>query len=140
MFAMRYLKDMSTTRSRLRGMGPLIAAGYAVHQHSLTGVCVMCTFLPILLWVSLWHFHYMSNFPSNPILSLPYLDLLTVGGRFCATLYCSGVFHGYWYLKVLKYIYLATYFTRLLACTNVKCLARTLKWFTVSSFPHIGQY
>ena len=32
-FAMRYLKDMSTTRSRLRGMGPLIAAGYAVHQH-----------------------------------------------------------------------------------------------------------
>ena len=32
-FAMRYLKDMSTTRSRLRGMGPLIAAGSAVHQH-----------------------------------------------------------------------------------------------------------
>ena len=32
-FAMRYLKDMSTTRSRLRGMGPLITAGYAVHQH-----------------------------------------------------------------------------------------------------------
>ena len=32
-FAMRYLKDMSTTRSRLRGMGPLIAAGYAVIQH-----------------------------------------------------------------------------------------------------------
>ena len=32
-FAMRYLKDMSTTRSRLRGMGPLIAASYAVHQH-----------------------------------------------------------------------------------------------------------
>ena len=32
-FAMRYLKDMSTTRSRLRGMGPLIAAASAVHQH-----------------------------------------------------------------------------------------------------------
>ena len=32
-FAMRYLKDLSTTRSRLRGMGPLIAAGSAVHQH-----------------------------------------------------------------------------------------------------------
>ena len=32
-FAMRYLKDMSSTRSRLRGMSPLIAAGYAVHQH-----------------------------------------------------------------------------------------------------------
>ena len=32
-FAMRYLKDMSTTGSRLRGMGPLIAAGSAVHQH-----------------------------------------------------------------------------------------------------------
>ena len=32
-FAKRYLKDMSTTRSRLRGMGPLIAAGSAVHQH-----------------------------------------------------------------------------------------------------------
>ena len=32
-FAMRYLKDMSTTRSRLKGMGPLIAAGSAVHQH-----------------------------------------------------------------------------------------------------------
>ena len=31
-FAMRYLKDMSTTGSRLRGMGPLIAAGSAVHQ------------------------------------------------------------------------------------------------------------
>ena len=45
----------------------------------------MCTFLPVLLWVYIWHFHYMSNFPSNPILSLNYLDLLTVGGRFCAT-------------------------------------------------------
>ena len=32
-FAMRYLKDMSTTRSKLLGMGPLIAAGSAVHQH-----------------------------------------------------------------------------------------------------------
>ena len=32
-FAMRYLTDMSTTWSRLRGMGPLIAAGSAVHQH-----------------------------------------------------------------------------------------------------------
>ena len=32
-FAMRYLTDMSTTRSRLRGMGPLIAAGSDVHQH-----------------------------------------------------------------------------------------------------------
>ena len=32
-FAMRYLKDMSATRSRLKGMGPLIAAGSAVHQH-----------------------------------------------------------------------------------------------------------
>ena len=32
-FAIRYLKDMSTTRSRLRGMGPLIAAGSAVSQH-----------------------------------------------------------------------------------------------------------
>ena len=32
-FAMRYLKDMSTTRSRLKGMGPLIAAGSAVPQH-----------------------------------------------------------------------------------------------------------
>ena len=31
-FAMRYLKDMSATRSRLKGMGPLIAAGSAVHQ------------------------------------------------------------------------------------------------------------
>ena len=27
------VKDMSTTRSRLRGMGPLIAAGSAVRQH-----------------------------------------------------------------------------------------------------------
>ena len=32
-FAMRYLTDMSATRSRLKGMGPLIAAGSAVHQH-----------------------------------------------------------------------------------------------------------
>ena len=32
-FAMRYLKDMFATRSRLKGMGPLIAAGSAVHQH-----------------------------------------------------------------------------------------------------------
>ena len=32
-FAMRYLKDMSATRSRLKGMGPLIAAGSVVHQH-----------------------------------------------------------------------------------------------------------
>ena len=32
-FAMRYLKDMSTTWSRLRGMSPLITAGFAVHQH-----------------------------------------------------------------------------------------------------------
>ena len=32
-FAIRYLNDMSTTRSRLRGMAPLIAAGYAVHLH-----------------------------------------------------------------------------------------------------------
>ena len=32
-FAMRYLKDMSATRSRLRDKGPLIAAGSAVHQH-----------------------------------------------------------------------------------------------------------
>ena len=32
-FAMRYLKDMSATRSRLKGMGRLIAAGSAVHQH-----------------------------------------------------------------------------------------------------------
>ena len=32
-FAMRYLTDMSATRSRLKGMGLLIAAGSAVHQH-----------------------------------------------------------------------------------------------------------
>ena len=32
-FAMRYLKDMSATRSQLKDMGPLIAAGSAVHQH-----------------------------------------------------------------------------------------------------------
>ena len=32
-FAMRYLKDMSSNRSRLKGMGPLIATGSAVHQH-----------------------------------------------------------------------------------------------------------
>ena len=32
-FAMRYLKDMSATRSRLKDMGPLIAAGSAVHRH-----------------------------------------------------------------------------------------------------------
>ena len=32
-FAMRYLTDMSATRSRLKEMGPLIAAGSAVHQH-----------------------------------------------------------------------------------------------------------
>ena len=32
-FAMRYLKDMSATRSRLKDKGPLIAAGAAVHQH-----------------------------------------------------------------------------------------------------------
>ena len=32
-FAMRYLKDMSATRSRLKDRGPLIAAGSAVHQH-----------------------------------------------------------------------------------------------------------
>ena len=32
-FAMRYLTDMSATRPRLKGMGPLIAAGSAVHQH-----------------------------------------------------------------------------------------------------------
>ena len=31
-FAMRYLKDMSATRSRLKDKGPLIAAGSAVHQ------------------------------------------------------------------------------------------------------------
>ena len=32
-FAMRYLKDMSATRSRLKDRGPLIAAGSAVHQN-----------------------------------------------------------------------------------------------------------
>ena len=32
-FAMRYLKDMSAARSRLKDKGPLIAAGAAVHQH-----------------------------------------------------------------------------------------------------------
>ena len=32
-FAMRYLKYMSATRSRLKDKGPLIAAGAAVHQH-----------------------------------------------------------------------------------------------------------
>ena len=32
-FAMRYLKDMSATRSRLKDSGPLIAAGSAVHQN-----------------------------------------------------------------------------------------------------------
>ena len=32
-FAMRYLKDMSATRSRLQDRGPLIAAGSAVHQN-----------------------------------------------------------------------------------------------------------
>ena len=32
-FAMRYLEDMSATRSRLKDMGPLIAAGSAVRQH-----------------------------------------------------------------------------------------------------------
>ena len=32
-FPMRYLKDMSATRSRLKEMGPLIATGSAVHQH-----------------------------------------------------------------------------------------------------------
>ena len=32
-FAMRYLTDMSATRSRLKEMSPLIAAGSAVHQH-----------------------------------------------------------------------------------------------------------
>ena len=25
--------------------------GYAVNQHYLTGVYVMCTFLPVLLWI-----------------------------------------------------------------------------------------
>ena len=32
-FAIRYLKDMSATRSRLKDKGPLIAAGSTVHQH-----------------------------------------------------------------------------------------------------------
>ena len=58
-------------------------------------------------------------FPSNPILSLPYLDLLTVGGHFYATLYCSCVFHGYWYLKVLN-IHLLGYLFHTVTCTY-KC-------------------
>ena len=40
-FAMRYLKDMSATRSRLKDKGPLIAAGSAVHQNQVPGVCVL---------------------------------------------------------------------------------------------------
>ena len=83
-FAMRYLTDMSATRSRLKGMGPLIAAGSAVHQHSVTGVCVFYLF-------SLYCFGFISGiftyeqfpFKSHPV--LPFLDLFTVDGLCCAT-------------------------------------------------------
>ena len=83
-FAMRYLTDMSATRSRLKGMGPLIAAGSAVRQHSVTGVCVLYLSPYAVLGLYL-AFSLMSNFPSNPILSLPFLDLFTVDGLYCAT-------------------------------------------------------
>ena len=81
---MSYITAMSATRSRLEGMGPLIVAGSAVHQHSVTGVCVLYlspyTVLDLYLAFSL-----MSNFPSNPIQSLPFLDLFAVDGIYCST-------------------------------------------------------
>ena len=83
-FAIRYLTDMSATRSQLEGMGPLIAAGSAVHQHSVTGVCVLYLSPYTVLGLCL-AFSLMSNFLSNPILSLPFLDLFTVDGLYCAT-------------------------------------------------------
>ena len=47
----RLLGRLSTSWSRLQDMGAMIAAGSAVYQHSLMGVCVMCAFLPVLLWI-----------------------------------------------------------------------------------------
>ena len=63
---------MSATRSRLEGMSPLIAAGSAVHQHSVTGDCVLYLSPYTVLGLYL-AFSLMSNFPSNPILSYPSL-------------------------------------------------------------------
>ena len=69
---MRYLTDMYASRSRLEGMGPLIAAGSAVHQHSVTGVCVLYLSPHTVLGLYL-AFSLMSNIPLNPILSYPSL-------------------------------------------------------------------
>ena len=81
---MSYLTAMSATRSRLEGMGPLIAAGSAVHQHSVTGVCVLYlspyTVLGLYLAFSLYE---QVPFKSHPV--LPFLDLFTVDGLYCAT-------------------------------------------------------
>ena len=73
-FAMRYPTDMSTTWSRPTGMGPLIAAGSAVHQHWVTGVCVSYLSPYTVMGLCL-AFSLISNFPANPIQSLPFLDL-----------------------------------------------------------------
>ena len=53
-------------------MGPLIAAGSAVYQHSVTGVCVLYLSPYTVLGLYL-AFSLMSDFPSNPILSYPSL-------------------------------------------------------------------
>ena len=47
----RLLGHLSASSSRLRGIGTLVAAGSQVHQNSLTGVCVICVFLPVLLFI-----------------------------------------------------------------------------------------
>ena len=45
----RLLGHLSASSSRLRGIGTLVAAGSQVHQNSLSGVCVICAFLLVLL-------------------------------------------------------------------------------------------
>ena len=83
-FAMRCPTDMSTTGSRPTNMGPLIAAVSAVHHLWVTGVCVSYLSPYPVMGICL-AFSLMSNFPANPIQSLPFLDLFAVDGIYCST-------------------------------------------------------
>ena len=117
--------DMSTTWSRPTAIGPLIAAGSAVHQHWVTGVCV--SYLSPSTSMGLYlAFSLMSNFSSNPIQSYP---SLTFSLSMDSTAPCNTVrvcFNRFLYFTIMVIHYLATCITRLLGRTW-KCLPRTFK-------------
>ena len=107
-FAMRCPTDMSTTGLRPTNMGPLIAAVSAVHHLWVTGVCVSYLSPYPVMGICL-AFSLMSNFPANPIQSLPFLDPFAADGtsaprstvQVCLTGICISQLWSYitWLLK-----------------------------------------